>query len=192
MDLIRLMRDYAAEHYYSDSWDVILHWSDAEIAAAITGAKTRRGAIMKAWRAVRPINQRRNQDTMLVRRYGLKPVRPVSLFEYLVSQGGLAPHAELSAILDGNPFIGGYGPLVRRNGMHLDDARRCAVEGGYLHDTQWSAGVSTSYINDLLDALADEARGRKVYRFGESGVEPEDFVDDDPAHYEESFDDIPF
>lgn len=193
MDLLAVMRNYAAEHFYRDSWDALLRWTDAEIAAAIAGAKTRRGAIAKAWKVIRDIDARRHHDTLLVQRYGIKPVRPVSLFEYLASQGGVAPHAELAAILDGNPWVGGFGPLVRRNGMPLDEARRVAVAGGYLHDTAYEAGVATSTVRELLDALSDEARGRKVYPWGESGEEPTDFADDDPAHYaEESCDDIPF
>ncbi len=192
MDLVATMKGYALQHFYTDSWDALLRWTDAEIAAAIAGAKTRRGAIAKAWKTIRQIDARRHQDTLLFQRYGAKPRKPVSLFAYLASRGGLAPHAELAAILDGNPWIGGHGPLVRSSGMGLDEARRVAVEGGYMADTSWEGGVSTSCINELLDAVADEARGRKLYPFGETGESPEDFVDDDPAAYEEAYDDIPF
>lgn len=192
--LINELRAYATENYWVDSWDVAaVHWSDEQIATAIRGAKTRRGAIAKAWAHIRTINENRT-DFRILAAFGPKPVKPVSLFQFLAKRGGLKPHPELQAILDGNPFIGGIGPLVRQRGMELDDARAAAVDGGYLYETPWEGGVAVSTVNQLLDLIADEARGRKVYPMGELGESLEDdFETNDPAyHAEESCYDIPF
>lgn len=192
-ELVSFIRTRAHEHRYTWSWDIIEHWTDDQIRAAIAGAKTRRGAITKAWNAlVKPYHTTRHHYETVVR-FGVAPRKPVSLFQYLAAAGGIAPHAELAAILDGPQWVGGHGPLVRRTGMTLDDARASAVAGGYLHDTAWEGGVATSTINELLDALADEARGRKCYPHGEAGEEPDAYTDDDPANYaEESFDEVSF
>ena len=49
-DLIAMMREYATDHYWLESWDIVAdRWTDADIADAIKGATTRRGAIAKAW-----------------------------------------------------------------------------------------------------------------------------------------------
>lgn len=42
--------------------------------------------------------------------------------------------------------------IIRKRGMDIDDMRHAAIEEGFLHE---GAGV-----NDFLDALADESRGR--------------------------------
>lgn len=186
MNLVATMRAYAQDHYYQNSWDVLLAWTDAQIEAAIAGAKTRRGAIAKAWKHIRAIDANRPADV-----YGAKPRKAVSLFQYLAAQGGLAPHPELRAILDGNPWIGGHGPLVRQRGMELDEARRVAVEGHYLPDTAWAAGCSASTVREFLDAVSDEARGLKCYPFGERGEDLAEFIEDEPAN-EEAYDDVPF
>lgn len=185
------VRAYATENRHRFNMDIVAAWTDDQLQSVIGRAKSARFAITLAWRAVRDLDRR---DPAVVAVYGMPPVKAVSLHQYLAAAGGIAPHPELKAIFDGPVWVGGYGPLVRRSGMALDEARRVAVEGGYLHDTAWEAGVATSTVNDLLDALSDEARGRKVYPWGESGEEPADFADDDPAYYaEESCDaDIPF
>lgn len=193
-NLIHELRAYATDNRWVDSWDVAaFHWSDEQVASAIAGAKTRRGAIAKAWAHIRAINANRT-DFRILQLYGPKPVKSVSLFQFLAKRGGLRPRPELQAILDGNPFIGGQGPLVRRRGMELDDARQAAVDAGYLYETPWEGGVAVSTVNQLLDLIADEARGRKVYPMGELGESPEDdFQADDPAyHAEESCYDIPY
>jgi hypothetical protein len=59
-----------------------------------------------------------------------------SLFEYLASKGGLKPDPELRAIF-GNargPFVPGFGNLIRKSGMPLDEALRSAKDGRYLFD----------------------------------------------------------
>lgn len=190
-ELAHHVRAYAAEHRHENNMDIVLAWTDAQLHAVIARAKSARFAITLAWRAVRDLDRR---DPKVVAAYGMPPVRAVSLHQYLAARGGLAPHPELAAIFDGPVWIGGYGPLVRRSGMALDDARRVAVEAGYLTDTAYSGGVATSSVNDLLDALSDEARGLKCYPYGERGEDPADFADDDPANYAEEscYDDIPF
>lgn len=171
--------------------DIVAASTDDQIAAVIARAKSARFAITLAWRAVRDLDRR---DPVVAATYGMAPTRARSLFQHLAAAGGIAPHKELAAIFDGPVWVGGHGPLVRRSGMSLDDARRVAVEGGYLTDTAWSGGVATSSVNDLLDALSDEARGLKCYPYGERGEDPADFADDDPANYAEEscYDEIPF
>lgn len=78
MDLLTEMRGYAQANYWVDSWDALLRWSDDQLAAAIAGAKTRRGAIAKAWKHIRAIDANRAAHADL---YGPKPVKPVSLFQ---------------------------------------------------------------------------------------------------------------
>lgn len=97
-ELIAEMRAYAADNFYTDSWDVLLKWSDVQVAVVISGAKTRRGAIAKAWKWVREIDARRSSDPVLFREYGHKPRRPVSLMQFLAQQGGVAPHPELTIL----------------------------------------------------------------------------------------------
>jgi hypothetical protein len=59
-----------------------------------------------------------------------------SLYEHLASEGGLKPDPELRAIFgnDRGPFVPGFGPLLRKSGMSLDDALTTAKEGGYFID----------------------------------------------------------
>lgn len=102
-----------------------------------------------------------------------------SLFEHLASEGGLKPDPELRAIFgnDRGPFVPGFGPLLRKTGMSLDDALTRAKEGGYFIDptdpAHAPAGVvgpemqgreATFGIRDLLDKVDEENRGRKQYR----------------------------
>lgn len=101
----------------------------------------------------------------------------LSLNEHLASQGGLRPDPKLSAIYGGDrgPFIPGFGPLIRKSGMPLDEALRSAKEHGYMsdpHDAEngtAGAGGRTSHgltPNDLLDHLDAENRGQKLYKAG--------------------------
>ena len=102
-----------------------------------------------------------------------------SLYEHLASEGGLKPDPELRAIFgnDRGPFIPGFGPLLRKTGMSLDEALTRAKEGGYFIDptdpAHAPAGVvgpemqgreATFGIRDLLDKIDEESRGRKQYR----------------------------
>jgi hypothetical protein len=174
-ELVTLIREYAQDSYYRYSWDVVAtSWSDAEIAATIAGAKTRRGALAKAWGKLQLIDAKRPRHA--------RPVKPASLFEFLGKRGGLKHTPDLAYILDGNPFIGGAGPLLRQSGMTLDHAREAAVEAGYLHCDGWNTSrQATSTINDLLDAIDREARGEKVYPMGEEPYEPQEQPEQDHA-----------
>lgn len=183
--LVTMMREYAQDHYYEDSWDVITKWSDEQIAAAIGGAKTRRGAISNAWGKIQLINAKRD-----VFQYGPKPTAPQSLFSFLAMVGGLKPHPDLAYVLDGNPRIRPYGLLVREHGMSLDRAREACVEAGYLFDAgAFSGAVTESSINDLLDLIRSEAHGDKQYPVG---AELPDDYDYNRYGDEETFDEIPF
>lgn len=88
-----------------------------------------------------------------------------TLFEALAAEGGLAPDPELAAIFDGNPFVPGFGRLVRAGGRTLDDALTAAKELGYLYDPNDApgAGALTLSQNDLLDLLRRESHGEKIY-----------------------------
>lgn len=183
-DLVALIRGYAEERYYYASWDIVAtEWSDEQIAEAIEGARTRRGAIAKAWGVLQKIDARRARRT--------RPVRPISLLEFLAANGGIRADdrmiSDLRQTTGGNVFLPPYGWLIREyrplstaaliggavSPKYLDDARRAAVDAGYLQDTPWEGGVSTSTINDLLDAIDTEYRdGRKIYPHGEPPFEP--------------------
>ena len=114
-----------------------------------------------------------------------------SLVEHLVSKGGLRADPELEAIYGGKrgPFVSGFGPLIRKNGMSLDDALTSAKEGGYLFDphdadngTAGVAGRTSMGLTprDLLDALDAENRGNKLYKAGH--LEATKFDADQEAH----------
>lgn len=86
--------------------------------------------------------------------------KPISLFRFLASKGGLKPHCDLAYILDGNPFVPGYGCLIRKRGMTLDAAREACVQNDYMMDAgDHTGGLSESTTRELLDKIAEEARG---------------------------------
>jgi hypothetical protein len=94
-----------------------------------------------------------------------------SLFEALAGEGGLAPHSELSAIFDGNPFVPGFGRLMREGGRTLDEALTAAKELGYLRDpADHASGEAKISVNDLLDKLRQEAHGEKVHSFRDAAA----------------------
>jgi hypothetical protein len=84
-----------------------------------------------------------------------------SLFEFLARNGGLKPAPDLRVILDGNPFVPGFGRLIRKDGMSLDKAREAATERGYILGE--ATGGKSTLINDLLDLIDAEARGNRQY-----------------------------
>lgn len=92
-----------------------------------------------------------------------------SLLEFLASRGGIDPAdpmiGDVHAVTGGKrKFIPGFGDLVRKGGMRLDHAREAAVEAGYLHDAgEAKGGVTGSTLNDLLEAMDSELRGKRVY-----------------------------
>ncbi len=86
--------------------------------------------------------------------------RPLALAEFLAANGGIQDQGgELAAMDLGTAFrfVPKIGPLIRANGMKLDEARRLAGEAGYLGANQEDATGKTD-IGDLLDALDREAR----------------------------------
>ncbi|WP_354132746.1 hypothetical protein [Bradyrhizobium sp. RT9a] len=90
-----------------------------------------------------------------------------SLFEFLAHEGGLKPDPELAAIFGSakGPFVPGFGALVRSKGRALDDALRLAKDHGYMFDAADVTGAEGRLTpNDLLDRLAEENSGRKLYR----------------------------
>lgn len=189
-DLVTLIREYAEDHYYKASWDIVAtQWTDAEIEAAIRGAKTRRGAIAKAWGVLQHIDRARPRWD--------RPVRPQSLFEFLASNGGLRSDdrliADVRASIDGNVMVPRFGPLIRQPAqlstaarmsgrkapMWLDQAREACVEAGYLFDAgDVMGGEADTTISDLLELIDDEARGHKRYPHGREPYEPMEHYDD--------------
>jgi len=99
-----------------------------------------------------------------------RPAESWSLFEFLASEGGLAPdqvyaRGDLKHILDGNPNVPFFGKLLRQGGMTLDEAVQAVKEGRYAIDAQELAGGQQTFgIRELLDMIAEEARGNKQYR----------------------------
>lgn len=99
-----------------------------------------------------------------------------SLYEFLASEGGLKPTDDLKSILGGkNPFVPGFGPLLRPTGLSLEDALTRAKENSYVFDpadmahvphdaTRPQAGELTKTANDLHELIDEESRGRKQYR----------------------------
>lgn len=88
---------------------------------------------------------------------------PTSLLGFLARSGGLKADAELTHI-GADDWFGPGGRLMRREGgLQLDEARRLAVEAGYLADSRFEEGASTSTVADLLDAIDRELRGDPVY-----------------------------
>ena len=106
----------------------------------------------------------------------------LSLLPFLARRG-LRRTPDLEAVLGKKPPVVG---LLRKDGLTLDQARAAAVEAGYLAEEGRGGGErhggGTSTIADLLDAIAAEAKGRKIYRPGfepvrarEDFERPEDF-----------------
>ena len=170
-ELVNMMREYAQDNYWHSSWDIVAdRWNDTQIACVITGAKTRRGAIAKTWGVLQLIDRKRSNRS--------RPVKPICLVEFLASIGGLRDDDKLIAdvrySVGKNLMVPGFGPLIRqqhtlstaaraggrRAPLFLDTAREACVEAGYLQDEDCT-------IADLLDLIADEARGRKHYAQGE-------------------------
>ena len=99
-----------------------------------------------------------------------------SLYEFLAKEGGLKPTADLKSIFGGkNPFVPGFGPLLRESGLSMDEALTRAKEGSYVFDpndlahtghdaSRPEAGQLTKTVNDLQDMITEESRGRKNYR----------------------------
>jgi hypothetical protein len=95
------------------------------------------------------------------------PSETWSLFEALSHVGGIKPDPELEAIFGSSkgPFVPGFGPLVRKSGVPLDEALRIAKDRGYMFDPSDQSGAPPTLTpRDLLDRLAEENSGRKQYQ----------------------------
>jgi hypothetical protein len=85
--------------------------------------------------------------------------RESTLLQFLADKGGLRDYqGELRSQDIDKLFVPGKGRLVRHNGVSLDYAREAAVEAGYLKPD--------ADVNDLLDAIFEENRGRPTYPAG--------------------------
>jgi hypothetical protein len=89
------------------------------------------------------------------------PKKPRSLFQFLTWAGGLRPHPDVAAILDGK-----HGWMVRKSGMSLDAALQACIEERFLEDHEEREREPS--INDLLELIAAEASGHKQYRIHEA------------------------
>ena len=60
-DFVAAVKAHALAHYNKSGWDIIVEcWSDAEIAEAIQGAKTAKGAIAKVAKTVKLLGDYRS------------------------------------------------------------------------------------------------------------------------------------
>jgi hypothetical protein len=95
-----------------------------------------------------------------------------SLLEFLASRGGLKADDPLIGDVRGSigrdqKFVPGFGPLIRKTGMPLDQAREAAVEAGYIFDAgRVGGGEAQTTVATLLEAIDSELRGQRVYRAG--------------------------
>lgn len=90
--------------------------------------------------------------------------KPRTLIGFLRSRGGVKDKGGDLKAMDTPP-----GLINNKSGMSLDDARIAAMEAGYLRDVSGELDInapqapSDGSINDLLDAVAEDARGNPVY-----------------------------
>ena len=85
-----------------------------------------------------------------------------SLTTFLKNNGGLKPDGDLDRIFGrGSNHQKGKGRLIRKDGQSLDDALKAAADAGYIKGDHQSLSVA-----DLLDAIKEDADGRKVYPEG--------------------------
>jgi hypothetical protein len=97
--------------------------------------------------------------------------KPVSLLEFLSATGLKDSRGDLMSMGFGqwHKQKGGRRRLVRDDGISLDEARMRAHEAGYIgRPGQDIQGAEGSDINDLLEAMDREFRGRPVYTLDES------------------------
>lgn len=115
--------------------------------------------------------------------YADVPIRPLSLTEFLASQGGIRDDGgELAQIIDDpkyRPLLRAsnvamnkrdrFTRLVNPKGLPLDDAALRAQELGYFPDRPdpYQDRITT---NDLLDAIAAEMAGNKRFSFRDEGM----------------------
>lgn len=130
---------------------------DASRLAAAVDAVEQRAARVEAMAADMPrVAEVRTIADELRPRIGRGEAAPVSLLEFIGQKGGVIDQGgDLKAIGADTHFVPGQGRIVRKAGMELDYMREAAEEAGYLRPN--------STIADLLDAIAEEVAGRRVY-----------------------------
>lgn len=84
-----------------------------------------------------------------------RPPKPPSLFDFLISKGGVRPDGDLLALGLDTVHHQRAGRLLNKKGAKADMAREAAVEAGYL--------PPDATLTDFYDALAEEHAGRPVY-----------------------------
>lgn len=84
-----------------------------------------------------------------------RPAKPPSLFDFLISKGGVRPDGDLIALGLETVHHQRAGRLLNKKGAKADMAREAAVEAGYL--------PPDATLTDFYDALAEEHAGRPVY-----------------------------
>lgn len=90
-----------------------------------------------------------------------RETQPPTLLQFLADHGGVRDEGGEMSAMDadkwhlGKPF---QRKLVTDGGMPLDDAARAAHEAGYFNDES-----SRPSINDFLEKVEQELRGRKAY-----------------------------
>jgi hypothetical protein len=95
--------------------------------------------------------------------------KPLSLTQFVASLGGMRdPGGELASMglgqrLPPSKRLGNRRSVINPDGLDPDEMRRRAVDAGYLQDTPYEGGESTSTVNDLLHALGNETRGQPTY-----------------------------
>lgn len=97
----------------------------------------------------------------------------LSALQFIASRGGIKADDPLVADVQSifgakNKFVPGFGQLIRKNGLPLDQMREAMAEAGYFpaHGTTAEAMAGTK-VNHLLDVLAAESKGRRELKPGE-------------------------
>lgn len=93
------------------------------------------------------------------------PTSRLRLHQFVAKNGGIKPTRDI-ANFEGNVFVPGLGPMIRADGLDLDDMRELAQEGGYFGagDDQFTD------INDFLEALSDDLAYGVGAKAGRDGV----------------------
>lgn len=156
---------------------------EAEAAAALIAARYEtRAALFKGARGTAEDLYRSEGAEILGP--GMRPQQPVvqrpsvprseehlSLVPFLARRGGISPSDPLASDL--RSILGDNSRIFKEGGMTLDRAREAAAEAGYIANEgrggTENRGGGTSTVRDLLDAVSQESRGRRVYR---PGMEP--------------------
>ena len=93
------------------------------------------------------------------------PTSRLRLHQFVAKNGGIKPTRDI-ANFEGNVFVPGLGPMIRADGLDLDDMRELVQEAGYL-------GVGDDLftdINDFLEALSDDLAYGMGAKAGRDGV----------------------